>query len=90
MLRALSTAGAEVYLCVGSSNQEKFGQTRHTGSMHMKALLIDNLVVYTGSAHITWSSEKNFELVQRMVGPPVHEISEALLVLKTCPLTVKL
>ena len=90
MLRGLANAGADVYLCVGSSNQAKFGQPGHNGSMHMKAILIDHQIAYHGSANFTWSSEKNFELVMRMMGPPVQDIAEAVEALKACPLTVKL
>ena len=90
MLRALRNAGADVFLCVGSNHQEKFGQPGHIGSMHMKALLVDNTVVYHGSANFTWSSEKNFELVMRMVGPPVAGIVRAFQALQDCSLTLKL
>ena len=45
--------GAKVYLCKGQDGREEFGANAHWGNMHMKAVVLDGRVAYTGSANFT-------------------------------------
>ncbi len=68
-LSQLQRAGAEVYLCRG---------TQATGSLHLKAVVVDGAVAYVGSANFTEKSERNAEAVTRLEGPPVATVSSLL------------
>jgi hypothetical protein len=81
-LRELKSLDAVVYLCSGTRGQGVFGKQAYLGSMHMKILLLDNKIAYYGSANFTHSAVKNWELVTRMVGPPVKNIVSTIQSLK--------
>ena len=63
-LKQLHKAGARVWLCTG---------TGRLGVYHVKGIVIDDRVLYTGSANITSKSLQNLEWCFRMVGPVVSE-----------------
>ena len=48
--------GAKVYLCKGHDGREEFGASAHWGNMHMKAVVLDGRVAYSGSANLTRSA----------------------------------
>ena len=75
----LKRAGAKIYIGTGRDGREEYGPNGVQGSMHMKALVLDSRVAWTGSANWTRNSKTNFELVFRMVGPPVGSIKAAIL-----------
>jgi hypothetical protein len=51
-----------------------FGPNAKGGSMRVKAVAIDGRVVYSGSANGTLQARCKFELVYRIVGPPVVDV----------------
>ena len=53
--------GATVYLCKGQDGREEFGANAHWGNMHMKAIVLDARVAYTGSANLTRRKRRAFE-----------------------------
>ena len=56
------------------------------GRLHMKALIIDSRLVYHGSANFTSKSRTNKELMQRLQGPPVQVVVEAVQEVRRQPL----
>jgi len=76
-LKALQDAGAEVLLCSGSKSP-RYGPQSYAGLFHAKILLINDLVAYVGSANATENAMKNVELMVRLAGPPVRDISAAV------------
>lgn len=77
MLKALSKyAGAHVYLGAGSTGSGRL--SKHKGSMHLKELLIDGRVAYSGSANSTEASAKNMERMFKFTGHPVDDIASSL------------
>ncbi len=65
-LERLRRAGAEIRLCRGP--------VQPYGSFHMKAIVLDRRVAFTGSANATQKSLQNTEVTMRLVGPPVAAI----------------
>ena len=76
MLRGLRDAGAKVFVGDGFTGQGRL--SKYVGSMHLKDLLIDGKVAYSGSANITEASTKNAERVFRFTGHPVDDIARSL------------
>ena len=68
-LEELKRGGAAVRLASGY-----FGGSNFRGSMHMKTVVIDSCVAFTGSANLTKKARKNIELVSQVTGPAVHDI----------------
>ena len=86
-LMELRDLGAAVYLCQGGECKALFGQNSYLGNYHVKALILDRRVMYTGSSNMTLSSRKNIELMFRMTGPPVHAVLQGLQTLILQPST---
>ena len=70
-LDELRRAHAEVYLCRGAPL---------LGAFHMKAVVVDRRYADIGSSNLTMKSLSNYEFQVRVVGPPVHQIIQHLLV----------
>ena len=68
-LAALRALGAEVRLCKGSGRR---------GAFHVKAVVVDRRVCFTGSANLTTKSRDNVELHLRLVGSPLRDVLEVL------------
>ena len=68
-LKELKDLGAAVHLCDGQKG---------SGIFHWKCIIVDGKVVFTGSANVTQGCLNNWELVIRMVGPPVTPIRDGL------------
>ena len=68
-LTALHAAGAHVYLCKGSGTM---------GAYHLKAMVIDRRLLYTGTANLTEKSMENEELCFKLEGPVVQEVVDRL------------
>ena len=83
-LLELQSHGASVLVSQGFDGRSLFGLAGRRGIMHIKAVIIDSRVAYTGTANITKSSRVNRELVHRIVGPPVSDILEAVLSAAAC------
>ena len=64
-LEALRRAGAKIWLCDGKTGY---------GSLHMKALIVNRRVAFTGSSNFTNKSHENLELQMRMARPPAIQI----------------
>ena len=64
-LESLRRAGARITACRGMSTR---------GAMHMKALVCDRRLAFTGSANFTTKSLENAELCLRLAGPPVQSV----------------
>ena len=77
MLKALNQhAGAHVYLGAGSTGSGRL--SKYPGSMHLKELLIDGKVAYSGSANCTEASSKNMERMFKFTGHPVDGMASSL------------
>ena len=76
MLKSLKEAGADVFVGSGFTGQGRLG--KHPGSMHVKDLVIDGKVAYSGSANFTEASTKNAERMFRFTGHPVDDIARSL------------
>ena len=63
-LKVLQSHGARLYACKGLRNR---------GSMHMKLIIIDSKIAWSGSSNATKASRNNFEIMHRFVGPPVKD-----------------
>ena len=63
-VRRLQASGAEVFLCKG---------LRRYGSYHVKEIIVDRRVLFTGSANCTTASHNNQERGYRMTGSVVAE-----------------
>ena len=68
-LEALAAAGGRVFLGKGDGPD---------GRLHMKVMIIDSRIVYWGTANFTFKSRTNKELMQRLQGPPVQDVVEAV------------
>jgi phosphatidylserine/phosphatidylglycerophosphate/cardiolipin synthase-like enzyme len=77
-LLELQKAGALVRLATGHSGTDVFGPRAKGGMMHLKAVVLDGNVVFSGSANVTRASLANRELVFRLVGPDVKPVLEAV------------
>ena len=77
-LRELKRLGAAVFLCTGYDATASFGPRAHQGIMHLKAIVIDQDVAYSGSANITLGARSNRELTFRFSGTAVADISVAI------------
>ena len=62
-------AGAEVYLCTGTSG---------TGVFHTKAIVIDAKAAFVGGSNVTYACRHNRDLMLRLAGPPVSQILAGL------------
>ena len=82
-LRALRDSGAAVYLCTGKSGKDEYGPSGVPGVHHMKALILDRRIAYSGSANVTRAARTNNEIMHRFTGPPVYDILAAVLAQKT-------
>ena len=77
-LQELQKAGALVRLATGHSGTDVFGPRAKGGMMHLKAVVLDGNVVFSGSANVTRASLTNRELVFRLVGPNARPVLEAV------------
>ena len=78
LLLQLVEKGADVYRCEGEKDTARYGPGAYSGSAHMKAVVIDGRIAYCGSANLTEASKKNLEMMIRLVGAPVRDISAML------------
>ena len=62
--------GAKVYLCKGQDGREEFGANAYWGNMHMKAVVLDGRVAYSGSANLTRSALFFSSLTAWLQGEP--------------------
>ena len=76
-MEALKDAGGHVFLGKGDGPD---------GRLHMKVMIIDSRIVYWGSANFTFKSRTNKELMQRLQGPPVQVVVEAVQEVRRQPL----
>jgi hypothetical protein len=76
MLKGLKEAGADVFFGTGFKGQGRL--SRHVGSMHLKDVLIDGRVAYSGSANCTEACAKNAERMFRFTGHPVDDMARSL------------
>ena len=67
--KRLRDAGAQVYLCTGTSR---------TGVFHTKAIVIDAKVAFVGGSNVTYACRHNRDLMLRLAGPPVSQILAGL------------
>ena len=74
-LEQLRKAGAEVFLCTGPGGR---------GAFHAKAIVIDNKTLYAGSANLTLSSAKDFDLQFKYRGPVVQDVMTSLTEARDC------
>ena len=83
-LRELARAGAKVWLCNGHSHNLTFGSasSRLVGHLHVKGVVFDSRVAFSGSMNLTRSARTNKEVMFRMTGPVVVEFLEHLLNLR--------
>lgn len=77
-LLELQQAGAQVRLATGHSGHDVYGPHAMGGVMHVKAVVIDADVAYTGSANLTKASLTNRELVLRLQGAGVAAILDVV------------
>jgi len=68
-LKALHDAGAQIFICKGLVPQ---------GAFHGKAVVIDEGVLYSGSANLTQKSHRNEEFCFRMGGPVAQRMLERI------------
>ena len=75
----LCRLGAVVRLCSGRPRSEVFGKSaRGCGNFHKKLVVIDNSILYHGSANCTQNARVNGESVLRLIGPPVSLVIQNL------------
>jgi len=77
-LLELQRAGAQVRLASGHSGTDVYGPHARGGVMHVKAVVLDAAVAYTGSANFTKASLTNRELVLRLEGAGVAAILDVV------------
>ena len=72
-LRELKTAGAQVWLCDGHNHTEILGTGAGNlhGHVHVKGVVVDRRVAYTGSMNLTRAARTNREIMFKIRGPPV-------------------
>jgi len=68
-LAALRAAGAEVRLCTGKPPY---------GIFHVKALVVDRKLAFTGNGNLTNKMTQNVELLMVLGGPPVADVLRLL------------
>lgn len=73
-LQKLQQLGAKVFVATGSAHSG----SRYNGSMHMKNVVLDSSVAFSGSANMTAASRKNFETTLMLTGPPVAKILRSI------------
>ena len=78
-LLELKTLGANVSLADGFDTSRLYGPRGKKGIMHLKAVVLDGRVAFTGGCNMTKSSRGNRELTFRVTGPPVKKILQAIL-----------
>ena len=80
-LRELVRAGAAVWLCDGHSHNLTYGSasSRLVGHLHVKGLVLDRQMAFSGSMNLTRSARTNKEVMFRMTGPIVEEFLAHLL-----------
>ena len=72
-VRKLKEKGAKVYLASGRSYRVVFGRDGQPGNYHAKALVVDGLVAFVGSANATDNSCVNGELALKVSGKAVSK-----------------
>jgi len=77
-LRELQRCGASVSLASGFPGASLFGSGAAAGSLHMKAVIVDERVGFAGSSNLTRASRINRELSFKIAGPPVQRMLEAV------------
>ena len=78
-LTTLCRLGAVVRLCSGRPRSEVFGKSaRGCGNFHKKLVVIDNSILYHGSANCTQNARVNGESVLRLTGHPVSLVIQNL------------
>ena len=78
-LTTLCRLGAVVRLCSGRPRSEVFGKSaRGCGNFHKKLVVIDNSILYHGSANCTQNARVNDESVLRLTGHPVSLVIQNL------------
>ena len=76
-LTTLCRLGAVVRLCSGRPRSEVFGKSaRGCGNFHKKLVVIDNPILYHGSANCTQNARVNGESVLRLTGHPAFCLTE--------------
>ena len=78
-LRLLQRNGGEVVLADGHDARGVFGPRAKVSRMHVKAVILDNKFAYVGSANVTRQARVNREIMVRMQGPTVSEVTQTVL-----------
>ena len=80
-LRELKTAGAQVWLCDGHNHTEILGTGAGNlhGHVHVKGVVVDRRVAYTGSMNLTRAARTNREIMFKIRGAPVVQFLEHML-----------
>ena len=79
VLRQLQGLGADVRLCSGLDASSVFGAGAYPGIHHIKAIVLDNRIAFSGGSNITRASRFNRELAFRFTGPIVKDILQEVL-----------
>ena len=77
-LLELKQQGARVVLGEGFDTTHLFGPSGKKGIMHMKGVIIDGRVAFTGGGNLTKAARGNRELFFRITGPQVAQIAQGV------------
>ena len=77
-LLELKKLGANVTLADGFDTSNLYGPRGKKGIMHLKAVVLDGRVAFSGGCNMTRSSRGNRELTFRVTGPAVTPILQAI------------
>ena len=78
-LEELRRLGAQVFLSQGFIDAGRYGPSSERGLMHLKSVVVNSHVAFSGSANLTKASRKNRELMFKHTGPPVGKILQVIL-----------